>query len=116
MRTRKEVLRKVRRFVVYLGESMATKSCPSYFAHLSQYSYTSCKMSMAHAWFRRVIGCSSTDCVPPPIVQTETKPQFDPTALGLKEIGNLASWTVSSSKPGCGVEALRDDDNTLFWQ
>lgn len=41
---------------------------------------------------------------------------FDPTALGLKEIGNLASWTVSSSKPGCGVLALRDDDTNLFWQ
>ncbi|KAF8852249.1 anaphase-promoting complex, subunit 10 [Acephala macrosclerotiorum] len=41
---------------------------------------------------------------------------FDPAALGLKEIGNLASWTVSSSKPGCGVEALRDEDTNLFWQ
>ncbi|KAF7864365.1 hypothetical protein EAF04_006499 [Stromatinia cepivora] len=41
---------------------------------------------------------------------------FDPAALGLKEIGNLASWTVSSSKPGCGVLALRDDDTNLFWQ
>jgi hypothetical protein len=41
---------------------------------------------------------------------------FDPSALGLKEIGNLASWTVSSCKPGCGVEALRDDDTGLFWQ
>ncbi|CAL3966762.1 unnamed protein product, partial [Diplocarpon coronariae] len=40
---------------------------------------------------------------------------FDPAALGLKEIGNLASWTVSSSKPGCGVDALRDDDTGLFW-
>jgi hypothetical protein len=41
---------------------------------------------------------------------------FDPNALGLKEIGNLASWTVSSCKPGCGVEALRDDDTGMFWQ
>jgi len=39
---------------------------------------------------------------------------FDPT--GLKEIGNLASWTVSTCKPGCGVEALRDEDTNLFWQ
>lgn len=39
---------------------------------------------------------------------------FDST--GLKEIGNLASWTVSTYKPGCGVEALRDDDTNLFWQ
>ncbi|KAI9820540.1 MAG: anaphase promoting complex subunit doc1 [Thelocarpon impressellum] len=42
------------------------------------------------------------------------KPAFDPTDL--KEIGNLASWTVSTSKPGCGVEALRDEDPNLFWQ
>ena len=40
--------------------------------------------------------------------------QFDPT--GLKEIGNLASWTVSTCKPGSGVEALRNDDTNLFWQ
>jgi anaphase-promoting complex subunit 10 len=43
-------------------------------------------------------------------------PPFDPTERGLKEIGNLASWTVSSCKPGCGVDALRDDDTCLFWQ
>ncbi|KAH8667937.1 anaphase-promoting complex, subunit 10-domain-containing protein [Tricladium varicosporioides] len=46
----------------------------------------------------------------------EIDPPFDSAALGLKEIGNLASWTVSTSKPGCGVEALRDDDTNLFWQ
>lgn len=39
---------------------------------------------------------------------------FDTT--GLREIGNLASWTVSTAKPGCGVEALRDEDTNLFWQ
>ena len=50
------------------------------------------------------------------IVPMELDVPFDPTALGLKEIGNLASWTVSSCKPGCGVEALRDDDTGLFWQ
>jgi anaphase-promoting complex subunit 10 len=35
---------------------------------------------------------------------------------GLKEIGNLASWTVSTAKPGCGVEQLRDEDTNLYWQ
>ncbi|CAG8980741.1 hypothetical protein HYALB_00013691 [Hymenoscyphus albidus] len=49
-------------------------------------------------------------------VQMESEAQFDPTALGLKEIGNLASWTVSSCKPGCGVDALRNEDTNLFWQ
>lgn len=49
-------------------------------------------------------------------VPMDLDPPFDATALGLKEISNLASWTVSSSKPGCGVEALRDEDTGLFWQ
>ncbi|KAF2431532.1 APC10-domain-containing protein [Tothia fuscella] len=35
---------------------------------------------------------------------------------GLKEISPLASWTVSSSKPGCGVAALRAPNTALFWQ
>ncbi|KAG4434694.1 hypothetical protein IFR05_009804 [Cadophora sp. M221] len=51
-----------------------------------------------------------------PKVPMEIDSPFDPAALGLKEIGNLASWTVSSCKPGCGVDALRDDDTGLFWQ
>jgi len=44
----------------------------------------------------------------------DVDPPFDMT--GLKEIGNLASWTVSTYKPGCGIEALRDEDTNLFWQ
>jgi anaphase-promoting complex subunit 10 len=43
-----------------------------------------------------------------------TKPA--PPLDGLKEIGNLASWTVSTAKPGCGVEQLRDEDTNLYWQ
>lgn len=39
---------------------------------------------------------------------------FDTT--GLREIGNLACWTVSTYKPGCGVEALRAEDTNSFWQ
>lgn len=35
---------------------------------------------------------------------------------GLKEISSLASWTVSTNKPGCGVTALRSPDTSLFWQ
>jgi hypothetical protein len=49
-------------------------------------------------------------------VAMDIDPPFDAKALGLKEIGNLASWTVSSCKPGCGVEALRDEDIQQFWQ
>lgn len=46
----------------------------------------------------------------------EEDPPFDPASVGLKEISNLASFTVSSYKPGCGVQALRDDDPHMFWQ
>lgn len=49
-------------------------------------------------------------------VPMEIEPLFDAAALGLKEIGNLASWTVSTFKPGCGVDALRDDNTDMFWQ
>lgn len=35
---------------------------------------------------------------------------------GLKEISSLASWTVSTAKPGNGVAALRSPDTTLYWQ
>ncbi|KAI9789559.1 MAG: anaphase promoting complex subunit doc1 [Peltula sp. TS41687] len=46
--------------------------------------------------------------------ETDRMEPFDTT--GLREIGNLASWTVSTAKPGCGVEALRSEDMSLFWQ
>ncbi|KAI1139927.1 APC10-domain-containing protein [Hypoxylon sp. FL0543] len=46
----------------------------------------------------------------------EEEAPFDASAVGLKEISNLASFTVSSYKPGCGVKELRDDDVNQFWQ
>src|ERR1700753_3612585 len=39
-----------------------------------------------------------------------------PTPPGLKEISSLACWTVSSSKPGCSVTALRTPNTNYFWQ
>ncbi|KAK6824734.1 hypothetical protein PG987_012228 [Apiospora arundinis] len=48
--------------------------------------------------------------------QDDDELPFNPSAVGLKEISNLASFTVSSYKPGCGVKELRDDDINLFWQ
>mmetsp|Transcript_23903 Transcript_23903/g.28925 ORF Transcript_23903/g.28925 Transcript_23903/m.28925 type:complete len:178 (-) Transcript_23903:495-1028(-) len=32
------------------------------------------------------------------------------------EIGKLAVWSVTSAKPGNGVEALRDDNLETYWQ
>ncbi|KAI0161330.1 anaphase-promoting complex, subunit 10-domain-containing protein [Xylariaceae sp. FL1272] len=46
----------------------------------------------------------------------QEEPPFDASAVGLKEISNLASFTVSSYKPGCGVKELRDDDVNQYWQ
>jgi anaphase-promoting complex subunit 10 len=49
---------------------------------------------------------------------TQTVMDLDPPfdTSGLREISNLASWTVSSSKPGCGIPALLSPDTSLFWQ
>ncbi|KAF4471245.1 anaphase-promoting complex subunit 10 [Fusarium albosuccineum] len=46
----------------------------------------------------------------------EIAPLIDPATAGLKEISNLARFTVSSHKPGNGVEALKSDDTAQFWQ
>ncbi|CAK7268040.1 hypothetical protein SEPCBS119000_002852 [Sporothrix epigloea] len=41
---------------------------------------------------------------------------FDPVLLGLKEINNLAHFSVSSHKPGNGVDQLLHDDVATYWQ
>ncbi|KAL8301029.1 hypothetical protein RB593_000027 [Gaeumannomyces tritici] len=46
----------------------------------------------------------------------DTVPPFDPAALGLKEINNLAHFSVSSHKPGNGVAELLNDDLDKYWQ
>ncbi|KAI8630706.1 anaphase-promoting complex, subunit 10-domain-containing protein [Xylariaceae sp. FL1651] len=48
--------------------------------------------------------------------EEEEEMPFDASAIGLKEISNLASFIVSSYKPGCGVKELRDDDVNQYWQ
>lgn len=47
---------------------------------------------------------------------TDKNKPGSPSLVGLKEIGNLASWTVSTAKPGNGIDQLRDEDTSLFWQ
>lgn len=34
----------------------------------------------------------------------------------LKELGVLAAWSVTSAKPGNGVELLRDGSTDTYWQ
>ena len=40
----------------------------------------------------------------------------DPSLSGLREISSLASWSVSTHKPSCGVDALRNLNPSQFWQ
>ncbi|KAJ6441815.1 Anaphase-promoting complex, subunit 10/DOC domain-containingprotein [Purpureocillium lavendulum] len=51
-----------------------------------------------------------------PAEEHDVAPLFDPAAVGLKEISNLGKFTVSSHKPGCGVDELRSDDLKMYWQ
>ncbi|PKY09162.1 putative anaphase promoting complex subunit 10 [Aspergillus campestris IBT 28561] len=39
-----------------------------------------------------------------------------PLPANLREISSLASWTVSTHKPGCGVSALRNPSPSQYWQ
>lgn len=38
------------------------------------------------------------------------------TLAGLRDINALATWTLSSSKPGCGLAQLRHQSPSQFWQ
>lgn len=35
---------------------------------------------------------------------------------GTREIGHMAVWSVTSAKPGNGVELLRDGREDTYWQ
>ncbi|PGG97222.1 hypothetical protein AJ80_09727 [Polytolypa hystricis UAMH7299] len=39
-----------------------------------------------------------------------------PLPSNLREISSLASWTVSTHKPGCGISALRHPSPSQYWQ
>lgn len=36
--------------------------------------------------------------------------------VGLRDISSLATWTLSSAKPGCALAQLRSPNTNLFWQ
>ncbi|KAF3041158.1 anaphase promoting complex subunit doc1 [Didymella heteroderae] len=50
------------------------------------------------------------------LASAETLPNLDPPPSYLREISTLASWTVSSSKPGCSIPQLRHPSPNFFWQ
>lgn len=39
-----------------------------------------------------------------------------PSSSDEREIGQMAVWSLSTAKPGNGVEQLRDDNNETYWQ
>lgn len=39
-----------------------------------------------------------------------------PEDRGLSEIGQQAVWSVTSAKPGNGVDMLRDNKEDTYWQ
>ena len=39
-----------------------------------------------------------------------------PRCYELHEVGDLAVWSVTTAKPGNGVELLRDGNTETFWQ
>ncbi|XP_033122390.1 anaphase-promoting complex subunit 10-like [Anneissia japonica] len=42
--------------------------------------------------------------------------ELDPAKEGLREIGIQAVWSLSTCKPGFGIEQLRDDTHETYWQ
>jgi len=46
----------------------------------------------------------------------EDKSEKNPDRPHLREIGDQAVWTLSTAKPGNGVEQLRDDSLESYWQ
>ena len=59
-------------------------------------------------------GADSLEETEEDVVVDGSKP--DASLAGLREISSLASWTVSTYKPGNGVAALRHPSHTQFWQ
>lgn len=51
------------------------------------------------------------------VVENESKVILQPTLNeNLREIGHQAIWSLSSCKPGFGVEQLRDENLESYWQ
>lgn len=43
-------------------------------------------------------------------------PTKDEKSGKIREVGSLAVWSLSSCKPGFGVDQLRDDNRDTYWQ
>lgn len=96
----------IRELVLFIGdEGVQPRRSRRRDHQRSSFTYEAIPRENWHAHYGRMLNPAAAMDVDPPLDLT-----------GLKEIGNLASWTVSTYKPGCGIEALRDEDTNLFWQ
>lgn len=59
---------------------------------------------------------SVTNSLDSPPTADSSSPTFPSLLPGLREISPLATWTLSSSKPGCGLAQLRHPSPSQFWQ
>ena len=57
---------------------------------------------------------SSPIASPPPATTKESSDDVD--SSNLREIGGDAVWSLSTAKPGNGVEQLRDNNTESYWQ
>ncbi|KAF2196868.1 APC10-domain-containing protein [Delitschia confertaspora ATCC 74209] len=78
----------------------------SLFLLLSEYSHA-VRITSSHA--------IHLFCLTNPVPE-QPLPLSAPIPPNLREISSLASWTVSSSKPGCSIPQLRSPNTSLFWQ
>ena len=47
---------------------------------------------------------------------SQTGSNQSPQLPSTREVGNQAAWSLSSCKPGFGVEQIRDDNYETYWQ
>jgi len=73
-------------------------------------------------WFSYSLGAALppafSGASPAPRTSARTRGQSGPAAdlTLLRDVGEVASWSVSSSKPGFGVEHLSDPNTRTLWQ
>ena len=48
--------------------------------------------------------------------KTTASTDQSPQPPSTREVGNQATWSLSSCKPGSGVEQIRDDNYESYWQ
>ena len=50
------------------------------------------------------------------MTDTTSEPKNNSSKSTLREVGSEAVWSLSTAKPGNGVEQLRDNNSDTYWQ